>query len=148
MFKVLTLYGSGGHIGHTGHMAEMIWTMFFSNHPAVLGFDNPEEEAFSKHLVQKEKMLVTSIFSFTNSIFLPFPKEILILFFFTIILLSAKAFKLGQSKRQKFSYIQVSLLLQKLPSAESNRPLFTEFLFIPRCRPDISASFSVRSNSL
>ena len=37
----------------------------------ILTFNNPENESFWKHWGEKEKMLVTSIFSFFHNVFYP-----------------------------------------------------------------------------
>ena len=37
----------------------------------ISGFHNPEESAFWKHCGEKEKMPVTSLFSFSHNVFYP-----------------------------------------------------------------------------
>ena len=43
----------------------------------ILTFNNPEKEVFGKKLWEKEKMLVTSIFSFSNNLFCSFKNKVL-----------------------------------------------------------------------
>ena len=64
-------------------------------------FNDPVKEAFWKHCGKKEKMLVTSIFSFSHHAFYPFLNKFKILSH--ILLLSANAFNLDQSKILSFS---------------------------------------------
>ena len=58
-------------------------------------FNDPHVRSLLKTLWEKEKMLVTSIFSFSHNVFYPSKKEFL---FLTFNLLSANAFKLDQSQ--------------------------------------------------
>ena len=59
------------------------------------------KESFSKTLWEKEKMLVTSIFSFSHNNFYPFQREFLYLSYI-FNLSSASAFNLDQSKILSF----------------------------------------------
>ena len=43
----------------------------------ILTFNNPEKEAFWKALWVKEKILLTSVFSFSHSVFYSFQQEFL-----------------------------------------------------------------------
>ena len=62
----------------------------------ILNFNNAKEKNLLKTLWEKEKMLVTSIFSFSRNVFYPSQKEFLCLSH--IYLSSAKASNLDKSK--------------------------------------------------
>ena len=60
-------------------------------------FDVSGKEQFSKHCGEKEKMLATSIFSFSHNVFYTI-KETEIIIYVTFILLSANALNLDKVK--------------------------------------------------
>ena len=67
---------------------------------SILTFKDPWKEVFLKTLWEKEKMLVTSIFSFSHNVF--YPSKTNFNFSATFNLSSANAFNLDQSKNLSF----------------------------------------------
>ena len=66
----------------------------------ILTFNNIEKEEFRKTLLEKEKMLVTSIFSFSQNVFYPSLNKFQ--FFHSHFFSSANAFNLDQFKVLSF----------------------------------------------
>ena len=90
----------------------------------ILTFNDPQERRLLKTLWDKEKMLVTSIFSFSHNIFYISKTEIIILA--TFILLSANAFNLVTSKILSFGRVNKHILFTKLCSSIYSFETFTE----------------------
>ena len=91
-----------------GHTNYIIIYIFLSNEKHVISglaeggltlyhtfktFNDPEKEAFLKTLWEKEKMLVTSIFSFSHNVFYPSQKEFLYLSYIYCVV--CKCFQFG-----------------------------------------------------
>ena len=64
----------------------------------ISDFKQSSERRLLKTLLEKEKMLVSSIFSFFHNVFCPSRNTFWYFFFITFILLSTNAFNLDQSK--------------------------------------------------
>ena len=79
-----------------------------------LTFNDPVERSLLKTLWEKEKMLVTGIFSFSHNVFLPFPKQISFFQSHLFCRLQINAFNLDQSKMLSFGKESIDICNEQI----------------------------------